>query len=316
MLTITIRIAAVFLMIMAGIIARKRGFLDSATTSTLSKLVIVILYPALIYSSLTTAFTFSDLLAKWHLPAGAILVMVTGFVVGLVARRLITFQNAAERRAFHFQCSVNNYIFLPLPLIMMYFGNDGVASLIFSTVGSEIGLWTIGIVALMGLRFEARSLKHLINMPMGAVVAALLTLALMAVSPARISQAPFLQEVGKTLLQVLDVFGRGTVPLAMMVAGSRMAELKPDHLRQFSQLSVVFLRLILIPVCTLGLLQLLPLPVNTRQIIAIVAIMPSSVASVMLSDLYGADREFAATSVLMTHLFSLITIPLWMLVIL
>jgi predicted permease len=40
--------------------------------------------------------------------------------------------------------------------------------------------------------------------------------------------------------------------------------------------------------------------------------MPAAIASVMLSDMYKADSEFAASAVLLTHVASLVTIPLWL----
>ena len=48
------------------------------------------------------------------------------------------------------------------------------------------------------------------------------------------------------------------------------------------------------------------------MVLLVVAIMPSAVSSVPLSETYGSDSKFAASAVLTTHVFSLITIPLWL----
>ena len=138
MLIVLVRLLAVFLMILMGVVARRRRFLDSSGTRQVSLIVTNILYPALIYASLVRTFTFGELAANWPLPAGALLIMGTGFAIGALAVRLVPFTNPGEARAFRFQCTINNYVFLPMPLVLMLWGDAGVALLVFSTVGSEL----------------------------------------------------------------------------------------------------------------------------------------------------------------------------------
>lgn len=316
MFTVLIRLLAIFLMILAGVFARRKGLLDGSTTLMLGRLVTNILYPALIFSSLTTAFTFRELLANWLLPAGSLIIMSVGFLVGALALLCVPRENRAERRAFHFQCTINNYIFLPLPLVLIYWGNNGVAQLVFSTVGSEIAVWTLGIAALTGARLKIDTLRHLLNVPMLAVIAALAALLLADRLPEAVHASPVLRETVTAVLEAVGLFGKGTVPLAMMVAGSRMTELRGEHLLRLRLFVLAGCRLIIIPFCALCLLHFLPLPDMAKQVLMVVAIMPSSIASVMLSDLYAADTEFAASSVLLTHVCALVSIPAWMPVIL
>lgn len=309
---IVVRLLAVCSMVLMGVLARRRGLLDSAGTRQISQLVTNILYPAAIYGTLVQTFTLPGLAANWTLPAGTILTMAVGFVVGLLAGWVVPFTGPRERRAFRFQCTINNYVFLALPLVQIYWGAQGVALLIFSTVGSEISVWTLGVMALTGHRLDARALRHLLSMPMAAILAAVATLALAQVCPWRPAEGSLVEDLRGALLAAVDMVGKGTVPLAMVVAGSRMAELRPQHLWRWPQLALVGLRLVLIPGVVLALLHLLPFAPEARQVLTVVAVMPSAVASVMLSDIYEADSDFAAAAVLLTHLGALITIPLWL----
>jgi predicted permease len=311
MATIFIRLVAVFLMIFMGVAARRRKLLDSDTTRRLALLVTNLFYPALIYSTLVSTFSLSELATHWMLPAGTLLIMLTGFAVGLPAAALLRFRDDRQKRAFHFQCTINNYVFLPMPLILIYWGNQGVGNLVLTTVGSELAVWTFGVIALTGHGFKLRSLKHLLSMPMAAIAAAAVTMcAAHAGVGAHLAGVP--AELRDAVLSVLDIFGKATVPLAMMVAGSRMTELRPRHLFTVPQVGVIALRLLLIPACAVALLHLLPFPTDTRNVLIVVAVMPSAIASVMLSDIYNADSEFAASAVLTTHAVSLITIPVWL----
>ena len=240
------------------------------------------------------------------------MIMLTGFCLGALAACLVPFRGERERRAFRFQCTINNYVFLAMPLVLIYWGAKGVALLVFSTVGSELSVWTLGVIALTGHRLEWRTLRQLLSMPMAAILAAVLTLGIVQVTGWQVPADGLVGDLRQNLLAALDIVGKGTVPLAMMVAGSRMAELQPKHLLRLPQLAVVSLRLLVIPAVALGLLCLLPFAPEARQVLTVVAVMPSAIASVMLSDIYNADSEFAATAVLLTHAAALFTIPLWL----
>lgn len=312
MQVVFVRLLAVLSMVLMGVLARRRGWLDTAGTRQVSLLVTNVLYPALIYASLVQTFTLSGLVANWTLPAGTLLMMLTGFLVGLVAAWGLRFRDERERRAFRFQCTINNYVFLPMPLVLIYWGSPGVALLVFSTVGSELAVWTLGVIALTGHRVHWRSLRHLVSMPMAAIGAAVLTLVLAEVTGWRAPETGFTGDLRKALLAVLDLVGKGTVPLAMMVAGSRMADLHPKHLLRAPQLALVALRLVAVPAASVALLRLLPFAAEARQVLTVVAVMPAAIASVMLSEIYDADSEFAAAAVLLTHAAALVTIPLWL----
>jgi predicted permease len=260
-----VRLLAVSSMVLMGVFARRRRLLDAAGTRQISLLVTNILYPALIYASLVQTFTLPGLAANWTLPAGAAMIMLTGFCLGAVAAWLVPFSGERERRAFRFQCTVNNYVFLAMPLVLIYWGPQGVALLVFSTVGSEISLWTLGVMALTGRRVDWRTLRRLVSVSMGAILAAILTLGLVQVTGWHAREGSFSGDLRQALLGALDIVGKGTVPLAMIVAGSRMAELQPKHLLRLPQLVVVGLRLAVIPAAALTLLHVLPFAPEARN---------------------------------------------------
>ena len=311
--TIVIRLLSVFLMVAAGVVARRRQLLDGSTTGRLVALVTQIFYPALIYATLVRTFTLAELVRNWALPAGALLIMLVGFVVGLLVNAGVPGSDPRRRRARHFQCTINNYVFLPMPLVMLYWGDAGVAKLVFASIGSEIAVWTLGVVALTGGGVPfGQMVRRLLTMPMAAIAAAITTILVRDGLGVTVSPSSLLGEAGGSLLDAMKLLGAAAPPLAMVVAGSRMAELHPKHLWQPAQLVVTILRLAIIPALALLALRLLPLEADSLAILQVVAVMPAAIASVMLSDLYAADSEFAASAVLLTHVASLVTIPLWL----
>ncbi len=309
-----IRILAIFCMMGFGMLARRMNMIDRDAASRMSRVVTNFFYPALIFTTLVSSFNIKELVQNWVLPAGTVVIMSTGFLLALVFYRFIKFSGEKEKNQFFFQCTINNYSFLPLPIVLMLWGNTGVAGLIFSSLGSELCVWTIGIFGLTGRKFRRDSLRQLLSVPMIAIFTSVAVMVFRDFAGASccFSAGPLLKDLGGSLFSVLDIFGKGTIPLAMFIAGSRMAELKPHHLLTPTQGYVVALRLIVIPAVTALILLLLPFPLETRMILLVVAAMPSAIASVVLSEVYDSDTEFAASCVLTTHLFSLITIPLWL----
>ena len=65
-----------------------------------------------------------------------------------------------------------------------------------------------------------------------------------------------------------------------------------------------------IPIIALLLLRLLPLPIAERQVLTLVAVMPVSLASITFAKVFHGDEAFVSSTVLITHLLALATIPL------
>ncbi|MDD3726075.1 MAG: AEC family transporter [Candidatus Ratteibacteria bacterium] len=305
-----IRILAIFGMIAAGTLAKRLNMLTKETASQMSRINTNFFYPALIFTSLVSNFSLKGLAENWVLPLGTLIIMSSGYIIGNIFSRFIAFTDEREKGQFLFQCAINNYSFLPLPIVLMLYGNTGVAQLIFSTLGSELSVWTIGVFAITGNRFRKDSVKNLLSAPMVSIVLSVIVIAIKDSCPYYYSG--IIKDIGTSFFSVMDIFGKGTVPIAMFIAGSRMADLNPHDLFTKLQGYVVSLRLLLIPAISAAILYILPFPCEARNILCIVAVMPSAIASVVLSEVYHSDTEFAAASVLTTHLFSLLTIPLWL----
>ncbi len=315
MAAVLFRLLSIFLMIGIGWIARRRTLLNADTTRNLSRLLTSRFYPALIFTSISHNFNTHSLLSNWQLPAGTFLIMLTGFLIGLLVERFLTDPHSKQGHAFLFQCTINNFSFLPMPLALMLWGEAGVAGLIFSAMGPELAMWTLGVYALSGRRLRRENLQRLLNPPLLTLTATLCFVLLRDALPEgsiAVLSHPVLAELQNAVQSTLKMLGAATIPIAMMIAGSRMAGLKAQHLFSKVQMVLALLRLIIIPAAAIGLIFLLPLEADVRRILVLVAIMPVAVSSVVLCELYDGDSDFSASAVLVTHLFCLITVPIWL----
>jgi predicted permease len=110
-------------------------------------------------------------------------------------------------------------------------------------------------------------------------------------------------------LNTLKIIGSATIPLAMIVAGARIAMIDLSGFNNSRVWILTCLRLIVIPLTALSILKLIAIPEDTERILMVVAVMPTSIASIMMSEIYGGDKEFMTVTVVSSHLLSIITIP-------
>jgi predicted permease len=316
MFAIFLRTLAIFLMMLAGFVLRRRGVWDDTFNRQLSLLLVNVFYPALILSSIIRNFTLRELGANWTLPAGVFGIMALGWIVGGLCRPLLRGQPEQTRRCFHFMCAVNNYSFLPIMLVTSLWGEGAVAKVVFASLGAEVFVWTLGVQALTGQRVSARSLRHLVSMPMVALVAAFgvvgVRAALDAGGACVAEAAPPLHATLVMLLDTCRIMGLATVPVSAVICGSRMASLQAHHLATPILAGLAFLRLAAIPALAIGLLHVVPLSADVRGVLTVIAIQPVAMASVSMAEVYDSDSEFSAAAVLVTHVLCLATIPIWL----
>lgn len=304
------QILTVLLLVGAGFFARRRRLLSAQSTNDLARVSIALIYPALVFVSILR-LSLADLRAHLALPLLAMLIAMTGFVLGLLAVRLLGRTPPETARAFLFHCLINNYLFLPLPLVLFRYGERGVALLVFASVGYEILLWTLGVMLFSRTERRRDRLKSLFSPPFLALLASLGLVALRDLFP---WPAPpeWLALAIRTFLDGLQALGAATIAIAMLVAGSRFAVLRFGTMLGRRVWFVSAIRLLAVPLLMIPVLGWIPMDDITRGILLIIAVMPSAMVSVLFSERYGGDTDFIAGGLLLTHLWAVVTVPLFL----
>ena len=302
------QIAMMLALLGCGALARRRGLLSETGTRELARFALSFAFPPLIFLSVL-ALSPADLRANALLPLAAAGLCLLGLAAALLVIPLaLRRAPAATRRAFAFQCLINNYLFLPLPIVSRLFGPRGVALLVFASLGFEIVLWTLGVFLFTSRASLRDALRDLLSPPLLALLLGLLCVFLRPLLPPIAS--PLLRAAFDAARDGLSILSGAALALSMAVAGSRFAVLPLSALRTPPVLLLAALRLLAIPLLALPLLRLLPLPHDARLILALVAAMPAAVVSSLLAERYGGDVPFISASLLLTHLLSLLSVPL------
>ena len=302
------QILCVLGLVACGFFARRRGLLSAHGTNDLAHVALSVVYPALIFVSILE-LSFADLRANLTLPLLVMAIALVGFGLGLLAVRFLGRVAPETARAFLFHCLINNYSFLPLPLVLFRYGDAGVALLVFSSVGYELLLWSVGVMLFSRAERKRDRLKSLFSPPFVTLLASLAIVAARDLLPWPEPPA-WLALAGSTFRGGLKTLGAATIALSMLVAGSRFATLKFATILGWRIWFVSVIRLVAVPLVMIPLLSRIPMDPVARGILYIVAVMPSAMVSVLFSERYGGDTDFIAGGLLLTHLWALVTVPL------
>lgn len=313
---VLVKIAAMFLVIIGGWLARRRGFLAAEFTATLSRLVVDIAFPALVFTQLLRTVDAAALRAEWFSPVLSVLLFFVAYIVGLVLSPL--FSGPAKRNTLIFLVTVPNWVFLPLPIAEALYGAAGVRTVLLSNAGAQLVLWSFGVWILHGSISQALK-KLLTNTGLWAtvlgIVVVLLFPAARELETIHAASASPAGVLGGSLVQALALVGSLTIPLSLLTIGAQLGELTiAVHRFPRSLWGVILLRLIVAPLVTLALgyaaMQAgMQIPGTVRMVCYLIATMPVAISCSVMTERYGGDVPLAAEGIFYSTLFSLLTVP-------
>lgn len=308
-----LQVLFILVLMAIGWIARKRGLVSAVGTSEMVRVMIAIIYPCLIFSSVTK-LNIHELAANWIMPVMAMAIAGTGLVLGLISLRFMKKVDQNRASAFLFQNTINNYLFLPLPLVMLLWGDEGVALLVFASMGFELTVWTLGVFLFNRSNRLSEGLKMMLGPPLIALMFSIVWVCLRDLSSLHLPEAGLIAELSHRILNLFyfgtEAIGKATVGLAMIISGSRIStlDLKTAFDKQVWLLS--FIRLIVTPVLFILILQQINMDKTAYGILAVISVMPAAITSLVFSERFGGDSDFIATTLLITHIGAIVTVPL------
>lgn len=309
-MTFAIQILCVLGLMSSGYFARRRGWLTAQGTSDLARISIAFIYPALIVTSITR-LSLDELITNRAMPLWAMVIAMIGFSLGLIAVQFLGRVSKVTARAFLFQCLINNYLFLPLPLILFRFGERGVALLVFSSVGYELILWTLGVFLFTREATLLQRVRSLLSPPFIALMLSLGFVIVRGYAPWG-PPPDWITSIVLTVRDALSMMGQATIAISVLIAGSHFAVMQTRMMLSWRVWLVSAIRLLAVPLLMIPLLHAFPMDPMARGILIIIAVMPSAMASMLFSERYGGDTDFIAGGLLLTHLWAVFTVPLFL----
>ena len=299
---ILLLILPVFALIAVGVGMRRLAWLTPEADTSVLKMVVNFLYPCLIFENVLNndALRVPSNLAL--APSLGMLLMAATIVASLYAGRALGLTQGHGLRTFAFAAGINNYSYIPIPLMAALFGPASLGVLLVHNVGCEAAIWTVGILVLSGLSLR-EGWKKLANPPVIALV--------LALTGNLLGWGPHLPGF---LREVIHQCAICSIPLGLMLIGGTLEQYfaRPRELFEPKiTFSSCLLRLGVYPLIYLVAAKYLPCTVELKQVLIVQAAMPAAVLPIVIAKHYGGHPLTAVRVVIGTTVLGILVIPLW-----
>jgi len=306
---ILVAVVPIYCLMAVGGGLRRAQVLGPQMDDGLTKLVIHVLYPALILDKVLHAELLRDFsVVAWAISVG-FAVIVIGLMVALLIGRAIGLRKGTGWRSFTLTAGVQNYGYVAIPLLMVFFPENEAAVLgvLFThSLGVELGIWTLGMFILRGK--PMKSPREFISGPMVAVVVGLLMV--LARVDTLVEYSKVTQFAFEIFLNLLHWLGLAAFPVGLLLIGTVISDVLGKE-RYSLRIGVgsILVRMIVMPMVILSIAKFLPVVVEFKQVLLVQAAMPSAVAPIVYARHYGANAGAAMHVVITTSIVAIVTIP-------
>lgn len=283
MITILNTVIPVFLIIAIGFIIGKKRKINA---QPIVDLIVYIAGPSLIFSSLVKSnMELNDFLTM--------VIVTVAFTLILWLLAYLIFKITKSRKyGLYLPMAHGNTGYLGWPVALFAFGIPGLSRAVIFDAVASVFLFSLGIY----VAHHKNELKEVFKIPLiyALVLGFLFNF--------------FKMPIPKMIFSSIEMIGMITIPAALLVLGYKLTEIKLKSARiaflaSLFKIGIGFLVAFLI-------VALFSITGITKNIILLEASMPSAVFTMILCQKYKRDAALVASTVLISTLISIATIPL------
>lgn len=299
----SLAVVQIILLAAIGYFLVRKKLLDNIGLNTLSRLVIEVTLPILIFCQLIKEFSFTIYPNWWIFPFLSILITITGFVAGLVFVRFI--KGAEQKRQFLSLISFQNSGYLPLALITALLPKEKSGPmfiyLFLFLLGFNLIVWSFGVYMLTFVKAKRFELGSLFSPPVAATLLGLVSVLL-----------GFNKILPEFIFKPFKMIGDCTVPFAMLVVGGNLAQihLKKVNIKAISL--IILAKMFILPVLGLCLISKLNLPELIGLLVIMQLTLPSATSLSVIIRHYKKEDLLISQGIFFSHILSIVTIPLFL----
>lgn len=305
-------VGGVFAIAACGYAARRRGVLTHVGLSELSRLLIDFFLPASLFHSMFTQLDASRLDEVLLAGAGQIGLFASGLLWMALIIRIMHI--ASPRGTVLALGAIQNSVYMPLPIASVLLPADqairaqfyiGCLVIVFTPV-----LWSLGVLLLSGRASavqETSRWRLVFNPPFVAALSGACTKLVFSAAGIGLP-AP--------VLQFLATMGSATVPVAMVILGALLAEVKSLRAVEGRAVwGICLVKLALVPATILAVFALWqPSDPILRLVLFLEATAPPATNISIIVRRFGGDTQLVAAATFVAYLLSIATIPFWLVV--
>ena len=302
--TSTIAVAQIFAMGAMGFYLVRCGIINESGLKLLSFLSVNIFFPFFIFYQIIKHFDAVRMPFWWGFPLINISLVLTGLLVAFLVVKVVPVTTFKDE--FLAVSSLHNAGYIPL-LIAMSLPLGGLEGqvytcVIISIIGFDTCLWSLGVWLLTRAKSSRMDLRKMINPPLLSMFAALIIV---------LTFGPNI--VPEVVLKPIKILGDAALAVGMIVIGGNLSLSSLTRVNWAQVTGVSLIKLIVLPLITLGLLSILKLNPLISFVAIIQACMPSAITLSIIGRNYETkNQDFINQSIFVTHLLSMITIPIFL----
>jgi len=293
-----------FILGFIGFYLTKKRFINSSGLDALSKLVVGICLPAMIFYNLMVNFGFEQYKNWWTFPLLSLGICLLGLIVGFLFLPFLT-NNLEYRKQFLSLVIFQNSGYLPLVLLSAILPKDKIQVMFIYMflflLGFNIIIWSIGVYLITFSRNRRFEGKSFFSPP---VLSTILSLFLVYFKINKF--------IPNFFYKPLSILGDSTLPLAMLIVGGSLAELNFNKTDNKSILFLILAKLIIMPVLGLFLIIRFNLSELLGLLLLIQLAVPSATSLSLITRHYQQEDLLISAGVFWTHIISLFTLPLFL----
>lgn len=295
---IVTQMVILLLLVVAGFISNKCGLTGGDFDRRLSNFIINVSCPSLILSSVMGDVVPDRRLIIPLLVVGFLTYVALFGVAWLLPRYFV--REAYMRGMYSFMLMFGNVGFIGYPVVASIFGPQAVFYACLLNVPNTLFIFVVGTVFVLGgggkLRFSPRTLYC------PGMIASYLSIVIVAMG---------WEQVPRVVAEPLRLLGGITVPGALLVIGSSMANIGRGHMLGSPRIYVMAaLRLMAIPVLIYALSAIAGVDETVNRVNTVIIGMPVASYGTMFCLKYGRDETEMVRGTLITTILSVVTIPL------
>ncbi|MFA4842574.1 MAG: AEC family transporter [Candidatus Omnitrophota bacterium] len=301
--TTGIAVGQIFILGAIGYILARRKFLGEEGLQALARLVMDVTLPVMIFCQLIRDFRFALYPEWWVFPLLSF--AITALALGVGVLFTPAFKDRQHKLQFLNLVGFQNSGYLPLALVAALLPADKIGTmfiyLFLFLLGFNMAMFSLGVHMLAFRKDKKFRASSLLSPP---VVAIIITLIIIFFGLGKF--------IPSVILKPLGIFGDCTLPLAMLVVGGNLAELKPAHIDKKAIFLMALAKLVILPLLGIALLAKFKVPQLLGLLIIMQLSMPPATTLSIIVRNYKKEDFLISQGIFFGHIVSVITIPVFL----
>ena len=296
---VSYQVAILAITILIGFFTVKTGYIDAKLKNSLSKIIVKIVLPCLIISSISSKELEKELMGDISVVfLMSVFCLAVLYGMGVITAKVLKVPKGTAEVHKLLSC-LGNVTFVGYPVIVAMYGEMGFFYAIIYWLVNDLFLWTFGLCTLQKERANSPKelAKKLINPNTIAFMAAILMLVFGIKLP---------KLIGDTIAEI----GGLTVGLSMLFIGMALAEVDARKaIKKWWIFVITPLKLVIMPILFIYIFKIFGIKEIILGAVVLETAMPTQTILTILANENNADFEYAACGMFVTTFLSLVTLP-------